>query len=775
MLCAGKRFLSRRAFAPIAGLLGVFALHAIAVAQQGAVPAPSSVESTVQLTFPPETELRVLIDYVSQRLGLRFLYDEQVANKRISVRAAEPIPTASLLNVLESALKMKGLALIDGDVEGWKRIVAAGDLAQIASTQQNQSLGTTPGATPVTQTFRLLHIGPERLGQIIVPFLTKQGANTISVPDQRLLIVTDYADNLKRIAQLIATIDQPGPERQLKCYEAVHVEAAALAQQIGQSLASTLAQADASAKPVEFAPDPRTNQLMVIGTDRQIIQVLELAKALDVDLGLRTQIYTFRHVDAARVDDLVKELFDPLTVKRLYRSAIDENDNLLIATATESIHERLVWLKGELDVETKRPGSAVKFYRLKYANAQDVFNTLRAMENQTGNHSSDGRRHSQTPNLTLGTANGGAHGTPATPVQLQRTDAKSESPTTATNAVPAPATPATAPTTPLPDAARPPVSGAIPMPIVPGAARLSVDQSSNSIIVVADRAVQQMYADLIERLDRRRPQVMIEAKVVILDTSDDFSLGIELGGDHSFGAKKLLQFTSFGLSTVNPVTGSLSLIPGRAFNWALVDPQNADAVIRAMSSHRRAKVLSSPRILVNDNATGTLASVTEVPFTSVNASNTVATTSFAGFAQAGTTIEATPRISDENYLQLDFSISLNSFTGSGGNGVPPPRQTDQVVSTATIPDGYTVIVGGLTRKSDSSTEEGVPFLEKIPIIKLFASTRTANKSQTTLFVFLRPVILQDDKFRDLKYFSDCGLTCAAEPGNYPASSPLLIK
>jgi general secretion pathway protein D len=320
-----------------------------------------------------------------------------------------------------------------------------------------------------------------------------------------------------------------------------------------------------------------------------------------------------------------------------------------------------------------------------------------------------------------------------------------------------------------------PSTAAPPNSIVPGAARVSVDPNSNSIIVIADRGVQQMYADLIQRLDCRRPQVMIEAKVVILDTSDDFSFGVELSADRLLGPRRLMQFTSFGLSTVNPVTGSLALIPGRAFNWALVDPENADAVIRALAAHRRAKVLSSPRILVNDNATGTLASVTEVPFTSVNASNTVATTSFAGFAEAGTTIEATPRISDDDYLQLDFSISLNSFTGAGGNGVPPPRQTDEVVSSATIPDGYTVIVGGLTRRNESQSREGIPFLEKIPIVRFFASVQTATKSQSTLFVFLRPVILQDDKFRDLKFFSDAGLAGAQECKNYPDATPLVIE
>jgi len=311
--------------------------------------------------------------------------------------------------------------------------------------------------------------------------------------------------------------------------------------------------------------------------------------------------------------------------------------------------------------------------------------------------------------------------------------------------------------------------------IVPGSARVSIDTKSNSIIVIADRAVQQMYEQLIHTLDRRQPQVMIEARIVILDTTNDYSLGVEVSAGVSHGAAQILQFTSFGLSTVTAATGALAINPAQGFNWALVDPSAANAVIQAMANHTRSKVLSAPRIVVADNSPGNLASVQEVPYTSVNASTTVATTSFAGFAEAGTTIQVTPRIMDDDHLSLQFNVTLNSFTGTGSNGVPPPRQTNQISSKVTVPDGYTLIVGGLTNKNNSVTRNGVPFLENIPILRDLTSLQTSTNDQTTLFVFLRPTILKDDKFRDLKYLSDRDLRCAAEPGNFPESCPLLIK
>jgi general secretion pathway protein D len=308
-----------------------------------------------------------------------------------------------------------------------------------------------------------------------------------------------------------------------------------------------------------------------------------------------------------------------------------------------------------------------------------------------------------------------------------------------------------------------------------GNATVSVDIHTNTVIVVASPEVQRVYAALIEHLDQRRPQVLIEAKIVIIDTSDDYTLGVEVSGGDRSGTDRLFAFNSYGLSDVDPVTGSLQILPGIGFNGTLVDPSTADVVVRAIANHRRARILSTPRVLVNDNAEGQLTSVLEVPFTSVNASQTVATTSFAGFAEAGTTITATPTISDDNYLQLEYTVTLNSFSGGGSEGVPPPRQTNEVRSRVTVPDGYTVIVGGLVSKNGSFEVNSIPWVENIPILRNLASLRTQSDSETSLFVFLKPVILREDKFKDLKFYSEIDLKKSELHSNFPVSRPLTIQ
>lgn len=746
--------------------------------------APAAADQ-VQLNLPDQADLTLLIDYVSQRLGVKILYDEQVANKRVTIKAPEKIPVDSLLPVLESALKIKGMALVDADVPGWKQVVPVKDLAQIArpTAPGVAALEDLENTTAVTQAFPLQFVDPAKLATIIKPFLTETGANSITIPERKLLIITDYARNLQRIAKLIETIDQAGPPTELEFYEVKHLEASALAQQIREVLAARIKTdpAAVAAAPFEISHDERTNQLVIVATDTLLTQVLKLARTLDVPLGVRTEVYSFQYVAAERIDKLVKDLVDPLTVERLYRSAIDGDDNLLIVTAPEEIHKRIEWLRGEMDVESKRPGSSVQFYKLKNANSEEVLATLQSIQ-QTG-YSNSFSYFSQTYGSSgvrgvspLGRGPTGAAGySLGRPYQNQFAPGPNY-----------PATPAQAPPTeppvmlpeqPQPDAAAGEIATAetAALAFAHEAARVTADPYTNSIIVVGDRTVQEVYKNLIEFLDKKRPQVMIEARVVIIDTSDNYSLGVEFSAGDRNGAKRLFEFTSYGLSEVDPVTGALSIIPGRGFNFTLVDPSVADAVLRALATHRRARVLSAPRVLVNDNSTGTLASVTEVPFTSVNASNTVATTSFAGFAEAGTTIEVLPRISDDDHLVLEYVVTLNSFTGEGGAGVPPPRQTDEVRSTVTIPDGHTVIVGGLNRSNSSLSQDGIPFVENIPLLRELTSLRSTAKSQTTLYVFLRPVIMRDDQFRDLRYLSDKDLNCAGCQTNFPSSPPMLIK
>jgi len=134
------------------------ALAAEVRAGEAAAPAalaPAAEENLVQLNFPENLEVKVLVDYVAKRLGMNVLYDEAVLKKRITIAAPARVPADSLRGLLASVLRMTGLALVDADQPGWKRIVESKDLGALAEriAEDPAALKGAPAASVTAATF----------------------------------------------------------------------------------------------------------------------------------------------------------------------------------------------------------------------------------------------------------------------------------------------------------------------------------------------------------------------------------------------------------------------------------------------------------------------------------------------------------------------------------------------------------------------------------------------------------------------------------------------
>lgn len=756
--------------APLGVVLAALILRStsFAAAQQGppAEQQPAQQE-LIQLNFPDNVELKLLLDYVSERLNTNIIYDEQQAAQRLTIRAPAAVPKSSLLTLLQSVLRQKNMMLVPADTPGWLKLVQINNLAANAqpTTQPEKA---APASSVVSQLFFLRHAEPNKLDQIIRPYLTTPGGNSVAIPEQKLLIVTDYGDAIARIASLIAALDKPGKPVVIDVFAVQHADAQTLATQVVQLLTSKQKASGAQqpAPTVDIQPDPRSGRLIMVGEREEVDAAKTLSTQLDVAIPTRTATYQLRYVPPERIDKLVRELASG--ERRPYQSAIDRDSGLLIVTAGDQVHDQFDALVKRLDVAmASEEQSPIRFYKLYNTTAADVLQTLQAIEGEGGvaqiQVQASPPAQSQQPAATAAPE----QATSLTPGGSQQRSPNGLGPLGSPLS--------TLSQGPLigqqtPDAASQPRST-----LKTKDATLTSDPNTNTIIIVARPSIQVVYEQIIRSLDKRRPQVLIECTIVTLDTTGNYSLGVELSGRASFGSYDLLSFSSFGLSEANPETGELSLIPGLGFNGALLSTDIADVIIRALKTSGRTEVLSAPRVLVNDHGTGVLSSVEESPFTSVNASNTVSTTSFAGYASAGTTISVTPHISEADHLQLDYVVALNSFTGAGGSGIPPPRQSNTLQSKVTIPDGSTIVVGGLNRRNASHTKAGVPFLSDIPGVgTLFSSTSDTDR-RSTLFVFIRPIILRDDQFEDLKYFSERDQQRAQLPPDMPISEPLEMR
>ena len=711
-------------------LAALAAAPAPAQTRPATTPTSPAAPEMIALNFPDDVEVGTLIDYVSRRLGINILYQDPVGKARVTLRTPAEVPKEALLGLLQSVLRLNDLSLVDAGGPGLLKVQKVASLSAVAAPAEENAGQGEEG--PVTRVFRLTSVENPAAEAAVKPLLSGSGGNVVSLPEQHLLIVSDYGANVRRAAALLALIDAPGRAVGTRFVPVANGNAEAFAGQL-QELLSAAEKAGGPPAAVQVVPDARANQVALVGPPAAVDRAAAILAGLDVPVG------------AAQ--------------------------------------------------------SPIRFYKLANTTASDVLATIAAIEGIDSPRPADAGDPQAAPEANAAPAAPPLAGSQGNPSPIPSNLATPQAAGVGTAGVPnAPAVIALPPNAGggYPGAGYPGVgypsnygsrfgtaAEALNRPLnapSPDArtvstarGRVAADANTNSIIVIGDPAAQDYYSTLIKQLDRRRPQVLIEATIVTLDTSNNFNLGVEISGNGQSGNTSFVTFSSFGLSQTNATTGQLTLTPGLGFNGVVLQSDVAQVVLRALAQNSRAKIVSSPRVLINDNAEGTLASLAESPFTSVNASNVIATTSFGGYAEAGTKITLTPHISEDDYLQLAYQVELSSFTGQGVNGSPPPRQTNTVGSEVTIPDGSTIIVGGLNGSRYSDAVDKIPLLGDIPLLGALFRNQATSRSESSLFVFIRPVILRDDQFKDLKFLSEGDVQGAGIPADFPPSEPLTLR
>lgn len=281
---------------------------------------------------------------------------------------------------------------------------------------------------------------------------------------------------------------------------------------------------------------------------------------------------------------------------------------------------------------------------------------------------------------------------------------------------------------------------------------VTAHEATNVVIVKAPLKLQQQFARIITELDVRRPQVYVEAKIVAVSDSRDFRLAVE----GQLQAGQFYTQTAYGLGTrpdaADAFTDPKLPLPGLAgFTASLIKSEYVPFIINAIQSDTDARILSSPKLLVNDNEEAEIVSLEEQPFTTTQVGETTDITSFGGYETAGTSLLVTPSISEAGYLRLAYEIELSNFTASGSGGIPPPKNTRNVRSdSVTIPTDTTIVVGGITVTDTRNTVVKVPLLGDIPLVgHLFRDTAKEDTEQL-LYIFITPRILNDRNFADLR-------------------------
>src|SRR6185295_12592692 len=238
----------------------------------------------------------------------------------------------------------------------------------------------------------------------------------------------------------------------------------------------------------------------------------------------------------------------------------------------------------------------------------------------------------------------------------------------------------------------------------------------------------------------------------------------------------------FGLS--GPLAGSppvRSVADAAGFTGAVLSPGDYSVIVKALQNLNSGRSSTMPKVLVNNNQRAVFSSVLQQPVSTNNilsstGANAITSTSFAGTQDAGTTISVRPQIAEGDHLVLEYSISLSSFVGaSAGPGLPPPRQQNKVDSVATIPDGHTVVVGGLEVLQDGENIAQIPLLGQVPIVGELFKKRDKSKSKTRYYVFIRSTVLRSNRFEDLKFLSESAAASVGVESGWPVVEARFIR
>ena len=284
-------------------------------------------------------------------------------------------------------------------------------------------------------------------------------------------------------------------------------------------------------------------------------------------------------------------------------------------------------------------------------------------------------------------------------------------------------------------------------------ASVVADSQSNSLVITASDRKYAEIVEIIRDLDVRRPQVLVEAAIV--ETGQTLNESLEVGiafGDFDDGAV-ISNFggvpTGFDSETgMVDIPGAAGGAAGAGGSFAIFSGSDLPIplIIQAIATDSAAKVLSRPSLLTNDNQEAIISTEEETAYeTSTILASGNESRSFETVT-AGIELRVSPTISAGNYLRLRVRIEVSNFedSRSGVPGAPPDILRREIETPVTVPDGHTVILGGLVAKASGQSESKVPWLGDLPVIGWMFRSKSSTSQDRYLYVFITPHIIDTD-------------------------------
>ncbi|MBF8721633.1 type II secretion system secretin GspD [Pseudomonas guariconensis] len=285
--------------------------------------------------------------------------------------------------------------------------------------------------------------------------------------------------------------------------------------------------------------------------------------------------------------------------------------------------------------------------------------------------------------------------------------------------------------------------------------RLEYEEGTNAVVMVGPDSELAAYRNIVEQLDIRRAQVVVEAIIAEVSDSQAQELGVQwLFADEKFGAG-IVNFGSNGVNIANvagaaasgdneklgkllsATTGATVGIGhiGGGFNFAML--------INALKGKSGFNLLSTPTLLTLDNAEASILVGQEVPFVTGSVTqNNANPYQTIERKEVGVKLRIKPQVNIDNSVRLDIVQEVSSIADSSAASDVITNKRE-IKTKVMVEDNGLVILGGLISDELSTSDQRVPLLGDIPGLgRLFRSDTSKNTKQN-LMVFIRPRILRD--------------------------------
>ena len=291
--------------------------------------------------------------------------------------------------------------------------------------------------------------------------------------------------------------------------------------------------------------------------------------------------------------------------------------------------------------------------------------------------------------------------------------------------------------------------------------KVEIDELNNALVIAAPSAVIREIQSVVAKLDRARPQVLIEAVIAELseEQARDVSaqlvitgknrggyitnfdgvlaglLGTALGGGESVGAAQ--------------IAGSLpQSVIGVVGDFDSKTSRGMGLLVQAIKKDGRNKLLSTPSVITLDNEEASLTVGEQVPFptgsyANSNNSNSVNPFTTVNREDVGVMLKVKPQISKGNAVRLEIEQESSAVkTGTADSQLGATTTKSTIQTNVMIQDGELLVLGGLIEGTTGESESKVPFLGDIPILgNLFKSSNNSDREKV-LMMFIRPTIIR---------------------------------